>query len=150
MLSMVFLEAWRQRHKQLPPDKVLPWLYGVATNVVLHQRRSERRFAAALSRLPAPEVEADFAGASDEYLDFERQAGNARELLSALPERERDVFVLCAVMELSYEDTAVALGMPIGTVRSRLYRARSRLRELDLGCGHKHGEHTNFQEASHP
>jgi DNA-directed RNA polymerase specialized sigma24 family protein len=40
LLSMVFLEAWRRRDKELPPDKVLPWLYGIATNVVRHQRRS--------------------------------------------------------------------------------------------------------------
>ena len=52
LLSVVFLEAWRRRDKELPPDKVLPWLYGIATNVVRNQRRSERRFAAALSGCP--------------------------------------------------------------------------------------------------
>src|SRR5262249_1525570 len=52
LLSMTFLEAWRRRDKELPSDKVLPWLYGIATNVVRHQYRAERRFAAALRRLP--------------------------------------------------------------------------------------------------
>ena len=52
MLQVVFLEAWRRRDKELPPDKVLPWLYGIATNVLRNQRRSERRFAAALRRMP--------------------------------------------------------------------------------------------------
>lgn len=147
MLSMVFLEAWRRREKELPADKVLPWLYGIATNVVRHQRRSERRFAAALSRVPRIQAEPDFAGALAERLDHERRAEQALGLLRALPAREQDVFVLCAGMELSYEDTALALGVPVGTVRSRLSRARARLRELASGSGHKQGENTDLQEA---
>jgi RNA polymerase sigma factor (sigma-70 family) len=150
MLSMVFLEAWRRRHKELPPDKVLPWLYGVVTNVVRHQRRSERRYAAALSRLPKAGAEPDFADDSVERLDYERHAQKALALLRRLPEREQDVFVLCAGMELSYEDAATALGLPVGTVRSRLSRARVRLRELDSGSGHEQGENPNAQEAGRP
>lgn len=150
LLSMVFLEAWRRRDKELPPDKVLPWLYGIATNVVSHQRRSERRFAAALSRLPRACVEPEFADDSAERLDYERQAQEALRLLRALPQREQDVFVLCVGMDLSYEDAATALELPVGTVRSRLSRARARLRELDPASGHEQGENTNAQEASQP
>jgi RNA polymerase sigma factor (sigma-70 family) len=148
MLSMVFLEAWRRRAKALPPDKTLPWLYGIATNVTRHQRRSERRFAAALRRLPTSDAEPDFAAVADERLDYERQARKALDLLKALPQREQDVFVLCAGMELSYEDAALALDLPVGTVRSRLSRARARLRELDPGSGHKQDESTSAQEAN--
>ena len=133
LLSMVFLEAWRRKDKELPGDKVLPWLYGIATNVVRHQRRSERRFAAAVGRLPTAEPEPDFSCGADERLDYERQARKALALLGTLSKSEQDVFVLCVGMELSYEDTADALGLPIGTVRSRLSRARARLRELDPG-----------------
>src|SRR5581483_559685 len=103
LLSVVFLEAWRRRGKELPPDKVLPWLYGIATNVVRNQRRWERRFAKALSRMPAGEPEPDFAGKSDERVDDEWQAQGALDLLRRLPRREQDVFMLCAVAELSYE-----------------------------------------------
>lgn len=131
LVSIVFLEAWRRRDKELGADKVLPWLYGVATNVVRHQRRSERRFAAALSRLPMPETETDFASTADEHLEYERQAQHALSLLGRLPKREQDVFILCVGMELDYEDAALALAVPIGTVRSRLSRARARLLELD-------------------
>jgi RNA polymerase sigma-70 factor (ECF subfamily) len=150
LLSVVFLEAWRHRHKKLPPDKVLAWLYGIATNVVRNQRRSERRFAAALSRVPASEPEPDFAGRSDERVDDEWQAQGALELVRKLPKREQDVFMLCAVVELTYEDAALALGLPIGTVRSRLSRARARLRELDPGFGHERDESTTFREACQP
>lgn len=150
MLSMVFLEAWRRRDKALPPDKIVPWLYGIATNVVRHQNRSERRHAAALSRLPRTDAEPDFAVVADERLDYERQAQQALELLKTLPQREQDVFVLCAGMELSYEDAALALDLPVGTVRSRLSRARARLRELNPASGHEQDESTNAQETSYP
>jgi RNA polymerase sigma factor (sigma-70 family) len=147
LLSIVFLEAWRRRDKELPADKVLPWLYGIATNVVRHQRRSERRFAAALNRLPKAGADPDFADDSAEFLDLERQAQKALGLLQALPRREQDVFVLCVGMELSYEDAALALDLPVGTVRSRLSRARARLRELDSASGHEQDEITNAKEA---
>lgn len=150
LLSMVFLEAWRRRDKELPAEKVLPWLYGIATNVVRHQHRSDRRYAAALSRLPTVQAEPDFAGGANEHLDYERQAQEALRRLRILPSREQDVFVLCVGMELSYEDAAVALGVPVGTVRSRLSRARARLLELDPGSGHKQSENTNVQEARQP
>lgn len=148
LLSVVFLEAWRRREKELPQDKVLPWLYGIATNVVRNQRRSERRFAAALSRLPATETEPDLAEIAGERLDDEWQMQGALHLLGKLPGREQDAFVLCAWMELSYEEAALALGVPVGTVRSRLSRARARLRELDPGFGHEPGDSTTFREAS--
>jgi RNA polymerase sigma-70 factor (ECF subfamily) len=150
MLQVVFLEAWRRRDKELPPDKVLPWLFGIATNVVRNQRRSERRFAAALSRLPSGAVEPDFADAAAERLDYERQAQKALGLLHTLPKAQQDVFVLCVGMELSYEDAAYALGIPIGTVRSRLSSARARLAELNSGSGHEQGESANAQEAAQP
>lgn len=147
LLQVVFLEAWRRRSKELPPDKVLPWLYGIATNVVRNQRRSEHRFAAALSRLPSATAEPDFADRAVERLDYERQAGKAISLLHTLPKREQDVFVLCVGMELSYEDAAFALDIPIGTVRSRLSSARARLGELNSGSGHEQGDSANAQEA---
>jgi RNA polymerase sigma-70 factor, ECF subfamily len=150
MLSVVFIEAWRRRDQDLPPDKVLPWLYGIATNVVRNQRRSERRHAAALRRVPGVRSEPDFAAMSDERVDDEWQTQGALNLLRKLPRREQDAFVLCAWMELSYEDAATALGVPVGTVRSRLSRARTRLRELDPGSGHEQGDSTTFKEARQP
>lgn len=149
-LSTVFLEAWRRRDKELPPDKVLPWLYGIATNVVRNRRRSERRFAAALMRMPNPEPEPDFADRADERIDDEQQMRQALMLIARLPRQEQDVFTLCAWMQLSYEDAALALDVPIGTVRSRLFRARQHLRELDPAFGHKKERTTTVQEALEP
>jgi RNA polymerase sigma factor (sigma-70 family) len=149
-LSVVFLEAWRRRDKELPPDKVLPWLYGVATNVLRNRRRSERRFRSALARLQEPQAEADFAEAADERLDDERRMKQALHTLSTLPRREQDVFVLCAWLDLSYAEAALALGVPVGTIRSRLARARQRLRELDRSGGHEQDGTATVQEALKP
>ena len=143
LLSIVFLEAWRRRDKHLDEGYVLPWLFGIATNVLRNRRRSERRFAAALRRLPKPEPEPDFSPAAEDRIDDERRMQQGLDLLHELPEREQEVFALCAWMELSYEDAALALGLPIGTVRSRLSRARARLREPEQPTGHLEGEHAH-------
>jgi RNA polymerase sigma factor (sigma-70 family) len=150
MLSIVFLEAWRRRDKELAAAKALPWLYGIATNVVRNQQRSERRYTAALRRMPKIEPEPDFAEAAITRSDDERLAQATLALLGKLPRREQEVFVLCTVEELSYQDAALALGLPIGTVRSRLSRARSHLRELVPSSGHEQGESTSLQEARQP
>ena len=150
LLSVVFLEAWRRRDKELPPDKVLPWLFGIATNVILNRRRSERRYLAVLARVPMIPDEPDFAQDSEQQLDDQDQVQRALTLLGSLPRREQDVFFLCSVMELSYEDAALALDVPIGTIRSRLSRAKARLRELNPGYGHDQGESTTVQEAHQP
>jgi RNA polymerase sigma factor (sigma-70 family) len=140
LLSVVFLEAWRRRDKQLPPGMVLPWLYGIATNVVRNRRRSERRYRAALARVPAPAAEPSFEAEAAARVDDERRMRHALELLAALPRQQQDVLVLCDWSELSYEEAAFALGVPVGTVRSRLSRARGALRELDPPAGHEQDE----------
>lgn len=129
LLSIVFLEAWRRRDKALSADKVVPWLYGIATNVVRNERRSRRRYAIALARLSsspdevsAYEIENQFEG----HQQIQRLLG----VLERLPRRQRETFVLCAWCGLSYEEAAFALGIPVGTVRSRLSRARKRLVDL--------------------
>lgn len=139
LVSVVFLEAWRRRDKELPPDKVLAWFYGIAANVVRNRRRHERRYAAALRRLSAPRPENDFSEDLELRLDDERQMKRALAFLALLPRRERDVLVLCGWLDVSYDDAAFALGVPVGTVRSRLARARVRLRELGGDGGHEAG-----------
>lgn len=137
LTSVVFLEAWRRRADvRLERESALPWLLGVATNVVRNRRRSERRHQSALQRLPRERGE-DFADGVDERLDDERQMHEVLALVGKLPRSEQDVLALCAWAGLSYEEAALALGLPIGTVRSRLSRARARLRELTASAGHE-------------
>jgi len=150
LVSIVFLEAWRRVDKELPNGKELPWLLGIATNVVRNRRRSERRYAAALRRVSQPISELSFADDSDERIDDEEQMGRALSLLGRLPRREQEVFVLCAWSGLSYEDAAIVLGIPVGTVRSRLSRARAHLRELDPDIGHDGERMPIIKEAVEP
>lgn len=134
LVSIVFLEAWRRRKTLRDPEKALPWLYGIATNVCRNRRRWERRYAAALRRVPPLRPEPNFAADAAARLDDERLVQGIVAAVARLPRHEQDVFVLCAGLDVSYEDAALALGIPIGTVRSRLSRARRRLRELEAAA----------------
>jgi RNA polymerase sigma factor (sigma-70 family) len=128
LTSVVFLDAYRRRGTvRIHDGKVLPWLYGVATNVLRNQRRSLRRHAAALRRLPPPEPQPAFGADAAERIDAEREMRTVVAALRGLPRGDRDVIALCLWSELSYADAALALGVPVGTVRSRLSRARRRL-----------------------
>jgi RNA polymerase sigma-70 factor (ECF subfamily) len=131
LTSIVFLEAWRKRAKlELFQESARPWLLGVALNVIRSQRRTQRRHADALSRVPAaesPEPESERAIAR---IDAERQMRVLLETVSKLNRREREVLELCVWAELSTEEAAQTLGVSVGAVRSRLSRARRRLAVL--------------------
>jgi RNA polymerase sigma factor (sigma-70 family) len=129
LTSATFLEAWRHRQRAPfhAPDRALPWLLGVANNVTRNALRGRRRYETAGDRLPAP---AAAPTAEDQALDrisAEVRLRRALDAISDLAEIEQEVVMLVLWEELSYEDAAAALGIPIGTVRSRLSRARSKL-----------------------
>lgn len=111
----------------------LPWLYGIAHNLLREHRRGAAREGRAVHRL---QVRA--AATLDALSPFddltERLSAQAawpvvEAALKAMRPEEREVVLLVAWEELSYDDVAVALDVPIGTVRSRLHRARRQLRE---------------------
>ncbi len=124
LVSIVFLEAWRCRGTLRAGSDPRPWLFGIATNVVRQQWRSRRRHAAALARI-AHDRPGDSAA---DVFAREQEMRAVLEDVARLPRREQDVLALCVWSELSYEQTAVVLGVPIGTVRSRLHRARQHVR----------------------
>jgi RNA polymerase sigma factor (sigma-70 family) len=137
LTSVVFLEAYgRRKSVKMQEGKVRAWLFGVATNVLRNQRRSLRRHKAALERLAAPEEPEAFTDDAVARLDAERRMRSTLVVLRRLPRRDLDVLALCVWSELSYKDTALALGIPVGTVRSRLSRARARVAELAASGGH--------------
>ncbi|MFD8939697.1 RNA polymerase sigma factor [Streptomyces sp. NPDC059578] len=128
VVSLTFLEAWRLRGK-IDPDggSLRPWLLGVATNVTRNTRRTTRRHAAAVARLPRAEAVPDFADELAERIDDAEQLALVRAALAKLRRAEREVLALCVWSGLDYGSAAVALGIPVGTVRSRLSRARKKL-----------------------
>lgn len=149
LTSVVFLEAWRRRRQIQPPEgSALPWLLGVATNVVRNAHRSRRRYRAALDRVAPPRSTPDFADELAARLDDERRMRSLLEAVSSLPRREQDVLALCGWSGLSYEEAAAALGVPVGTVRSRLSRARARLGELEPATGQVEDRNTALARAA--
>ena len=131
VLSLTFLEAWRLRATiRGGGDSLRPWLYAIALNVTRNQRRAARRHRAALRRLPAPETTPDFADDVIERDDQRDRLERARIALARLNENERELIALCVWQGLSYAEASEALQIPVGTVRSRLSRARGRLEQM--------------------
>lgn len=131
LTSVVFLEAWRRRGEvRIRHESALPWLLGVANNVLRNRHRSLRRHKTALGQLPAQAYEPDPAEDIAGRIDDEHRMREILALMDRLSPADREVLALCVWSELTYEEAAVALGIPVGTVRSRLSRARSRLKDL--------------------
>jgi RNA polymerase sigma-70 factor (ECF subfamily) len=132
LTSAVFLEAWRRRREVRPIDEsALPWLLGVANNLVRNHRRSLGRYRAAVVRLPPPGAQPDPADDVAGRLADEAQMRRVLAQVERLPPRDQEVLALCAWSGLTYQEAAEVLGIPVGTVRSRLARARGRLVEMD-------------------
>lgn len=117
-----------------------PWLYGIASNLLARHRQSEARRLDATARLvntsmPVSDVFSD----ADTRLDASRLWAGVAAAIATLPPGERDALLLYAWEEMPYDQIAMALDVPVGTVRSRLNRARGRLREL---VGENEEEHS--------
>ncbi|WP_328534374.1 RNA polymerase sigma factor [Micromonospora zamorensis] len=131
VVSLTFLEAWRIRESLRPDgDSLRPWLLGIATNVLRNRQRAARRHREALRRLPVRDTVPDFADAVVDLMHDADRVAAAMAGLRALRRADREVFLLCVWSQLDYAAAAEALGVPVGTVRSRLSRARTRLRAL--------------------
>ena len=144
MVGDTFRIAFERRHTyDVHRPLARPWLYGIATNLVAKHRRGEARRLRAVARLAADRVAAaDFTDHITGELDAADVWPLVVDAVTNLPEPERDALVLHVWEGLSYEDVAHALDVPIGTVRSRLHRARERLRGLPVGYGREDIEPT--------
>ncbi|MBN6038036.1 RNA polymerase sigma factor [Amycolatopsis sp. 195334CR] len=128
-LNETFLAAFGKRHRydRAFPD-ARPWLYGIATRVVGQHRRDEvREYRLRASLGPAGQVDgpADRVAAK---VTAQAGATAVAAALTGLSDGDRDVLLLIAWEGLSYEEVAAALAIPVGTVRSRLNRARRKVR----------------------
>jgi RNA polymerase sigma factor (sigma-70 family) len=130
VVGEVFLVAFRRRGGyDLAYRDARPWLYGIASNVIRRHRHAETRAYLALARSGADPVTVSPA---DDVLERVAAAASRRALASALAglsADDRDTLLLVAWAQLSYEETARALRIPVGTVRSRLNRSRRKLRQ---------------------
>jgi len=129
LLSQVFLAAFeaRERYDRDRPS-ALPWLYGIASNLLHKQHRRRASELRLLERVSLPGDPQDHADAVSASIDAQVQLRAMAKLLEELSVGERDALLLYAWEDLTYGEVASALGVPIGTVRSRLNRVRQRLR----------------------
>ncbi|MEV3978642.1 RNA polymerase sigma factor [Nonomuraea sp. NPDC049758] len=131
IVAETFLTAFRKRaHYDPSRAGVRAWLYGIATNLIGKQRRLEARTLRALGRC-GPDGDAP---GHEEAVALRVSAQSLRPNLAAalaeLDRRDRDVLLLVALAGLSHDEIATVLGIPYGTVGSRLSRARKKLRGL--------------------
>lgn len=133
VLAEVFLAAFAQRKRfDIGSASALPWLYGIAGNVL---RRRWRTLAGhdRLHRAAAGQVQESAASHEEQVadrIDSAEEWSTVRGALAGLAAGDREALLLFAWEELSYADVAVALDIPVGTVRSRINRARTQLRTL--------------------
>ena len=121
----IALTSWRSRREQ----EVRPWLYGIATNQLRHHWRREERRLRAYARWGAAATGIDDpADAVLGRLDAQSQERVLASALSRLSRELRETVLLLAWAELTEGEIAAALGLPAGTVKSRLHRARAQLR----------------------
>jgi RNA polymerase sigma-70 factor (ECF subfamily) len=132
--SETFTRAFVKRRSFRPEaTDALPWLLGIASRLILHERRRFVRYLNAVERV-ATEIstadhEADVASA-DRRLDAPADWARMRAALLTLSDTDRELLLLVTWDELSYDEAASVLELPLGTVRSKLNRAKARLREL--------------------
>jgi RNA polymerase sigma-70 factor (ECF subfamily) len=130
VVADTFLAAFRQRARyDLSRPNARPWLYGIATNRIGRHRRTEVAQLRVLERTGADPVSDPFTERSDERLSAEAVRRRLAAALAGLPAGHRDALLLVTWGGLSYPEAAEAMGIPLGTVRSRVNRARSKLRK---------------------
>jgi RNA polymerase sigma-70 factor, ECF subfamily len=127
LASETFLIAFdRRRRYDLARADARPWLYGIASNLIARHRRAEVRQLRALARADRREAVEDER--VDGRLDAQAQRGRLAAALLEIADRDREVLLLVAWAQLTCEEAAQALGIPAGTARSRLHRARRQTR----------------------
>jgi len=132
LLAELFRVAF-ERRSSFDPSRLdaAAWLYGIATNLLRRHRRSQERRLRAVARMLAQSSLAtdDFTEELADRLDAVQRLPLVVAAIWDLPEPDREVLLLVAFEGLAHNDVAQALGIPAGTVKSRLNRARRVLRE---------------------
>jgi RNA polymerase sigma-70 factor (ECF subfamily) len=129
--SETFLVAWRSRGSiDSRHASVRGWLMGIAVKQTLNHLRSQRRRNLFLARFTPQVIEPDFSGTVAGRIDDAARLSRLPAAMQELTRAEASVVGLCVWSDLTYAEAAEVLGIPVGTVRSRLARARERLRRL--------------------
>ncbi|HSX67904.1 RNA polymerase sigma factor [Nocardioides sp.] len=131
LLGELFVTAFEQRHRyRAELADARPWLYGIAANLVRRHHRAEATRYRALGRTPLALVSPDASHDAVALADASTLRPRLAAALGELKPADRDVLLLLAWAQLDQTEVAAALGIPLGTVRSRLHRARQQLRPV--------------------
>ncbi|MEH6780781.1 MAG: RNA polymerase sigma factor [Rhodoglobus sp.] len=145
--SETFLIAFERRTAfDLGRQDARPWLFGIATNLIHRHRIAEARTLKSLERAAA-EPEYDNSPSVDEFVDAQREVKKMARRLRRMSSADRDCLLLFAWGDFTYKQIAQSLDIPIGTVRSRMNRARRILRTEPLSEEVHHGQ-THFASDS--
>ncbi|MFI2562827.1 RNA polymerase sigma factor [Paenarthrobacter sp. NPDC018779] len=132
--SETFLVAWEQLESyDLAREDARPWLFGIATNLLRRHHRAENRMLKTAAKAACREGLADDTDRVAAQVDATVAAGRIARTLKSMAAIDRETLLLYAWADLTYEGIALAMEVPVGTVRSRLNRARRTLRsQLNL------------------
>jgi len=129
LVQETFIVAFKTRHEYDGRAKVTTWLYAIASRLCLRHRRSVLRFSLFRARLPREEAPAPFER-PDGRLERQQDVALVEAVLQKLPFKQREVFVLYEIEGLEGSAIAELLGIPEGTVWTRLHKGRQRFQEL--------------------
>ncbi len=130
VVAETFLVAFRRRASYADDGRdCLPWLYGIATRLAHRHWRSETKQLRVLARTGADPVTEPFTDRVEAAVAAGALKPRLAAALARLPASQRDALLLLVWADLSYEQIAKATGVPLGTVQSRISRARRRLRQ---------------------
>jgi RNA polymerase sigma factor (sigma-70 family) len=134
LVAETFLTAFAKRDRyDLGYSDARPWLYGIATNLVGQHHRDEARQYRIMQRAVAEPEVPDHADRVAAGVTAQSTRALLEAALAALPAGDRDVLLLIAWEQLTYQEVSRALAIPAGTVRSRLHRARTKVRQVLVG-----------------
>jgi RNA polymerase sigma factor (sigma-70 family) len=130
VVAETFLAAFAERHRyDLTRASARPWLFGILTNKISRWGRAERAHQRMVIRAGQSPVLEGMAERVADQVSAQAERGRLMAALRGLSRADRDVVLLVAWGQLSYDEVAEALGIPAGTVGSRMNRARRKLRE---------------------
>lgn len=129
--AQVFCVAFEQRNRyDLDRQDARPWLYGIATNLIRRHYRSKLRSVRAYARSLGSSSPDLPDGDAEARLDAAALGPRLAEAVGSLSANDRETLLLLAWADLTYTEIAEALGIPVGTVRSRINRTRRVVRDL--------------------
>ncbi|MEV0626493.1 RNA polymerase sigma factor [Nonomuraea wenchangensis] len=133
IVAEAFATAFRQRGRFDGRSEFAAWLWGIASNLIAKHHRQETRMFRAFARTGMDPAEDGIAELVSDRMAAAAQGPRLAKALAALSSQDRSAILLLAWGELSYAEIAAILNLPLGTVKAKIHRARTKLRKALRG-----------------